>query len=49
MALFCKECAEKIGLLSDNPPFICEGCGKEILKQKSFLKIIYNKLRSKHD
>lgn len=47
MALFCKSCAEKFGMLPDLPPLLCEGCGKEFQKRESIMKVIYKKIKSK--
>ena len=46
MALFCRKCAVKYGIRHDDPPFICEGCGQEIPKNKTILKIVLKKLKS---
>lgn len=46
MALFCKSCEEKFGMVLDPLPLLCEGCGKEFQKRGSIRKVIYKKLKS---
>ena len=45
MALFCSDCAEKMGFISDTPPFRCEGCEKEIPKQNTVLTRLWTIFR----
>ncbi len=42
MAEFCNVCANRIGLEPELPPFLCEGCGQQIVRfsiLKWFLKL----------
>lgn len=47
MALFCKKCAEKFGMIPDEAPLLCEGYGREFQKRESIIKVVFKKLKFK--